>query len=134
MHKSQLLELSLAGGAVFWLTSLVIAFLPFSAQFRAAESYTFSDVLWGAFPAGFLIALFVTYTVDCHTERLPTKSPTSKAVTLSLVALLVIEIAATLLHGGDELYYFSIGALLSLPRFLALGITLGYLVPRIDAK
>lgn len=126
MRKTRLIELSLAGAALFWATSIAIALLPFATQFRAAASYSYGDVLWGAFPAGFLIALFVSYCLPLFSQRAPGSGPVSKAVLLSLAALLAIELAATLLHGGDELYYLSIGGLLSLPRFIVLGIVVGY--------
>jgi hypothetical protein len=130
MRKIQLVELSLAGAALFWVTSLAIALLPFSAQFRAAASYSYSDVLWGAFPAGFLIALFVSVCLHLYSAKVPSGSPVAMSVLLSLAALCAIEIPATLLHGGDELYYLSIGTLLSVPRFLVLGASLGYVYLR----
>jgi hypothetical protein len=126
MRKIQLIELSLAGAALFWVASFAIALLPFSAQFRAAASYSYTDVLWGAFPAGFLIALFVSYCLSLYSAQVPGRGPVSQSVLLSLAALLAIELAATLLHGGDELYYLTIGTLLSLPRFLVLGTFVGY--------
>jgi hypothetical protein len=132
MRKIQLIELSLAGAAVFYVTSFAIALLPFSAQFRAAESYTYTDVLVGALPSGLLIALFVSYCMLGYSVKIPSRSSISKSVLLSLVALLVIEVGATLLHGGNELYYFSIGTLLSVPRFLFLGMVIGYLYRRAD--
>lgn len=133
MRKTQLVELSLAGAAVYWATSLAIALLPFSAQFRATESYSFTDVLLGAFPAGFLIALVVGYGLFRYSEKVPSKVAVFVSVSLSVAALVAIEVAATLLHGGNEVYYFSIGTLLSIPRFLALGVTLGYLYPKLDS-
>jgi hypothetical protein len=132
VRKIQLLELSLAGAAVFYVTSFAIALLPFSSQFRAAESYTYTDVLVGALPSGLLIALFVSYFLLRYPEKIPSGSPISKALLLSLAALLAIELGATLLHGGDELYYFSIGTLLSVPRFLLLGTVIGYLDRRLE--
>ena len=132
VRKVLLLELSLAGAAVFYVTSFAIALLPFSSQFRAAESYTYTDVLVGALPSGLLIALFVSYCLLRYSERIPSGSPVSKAVLLSLASLLAIELGATLLHGGDEWYYFSIGTLLSVPRFLLLGTVIGYLDRTVD--
>jgi membrane protease YdiL (CAAX protease family) len=132
MRKIRLIELSLAGAAVFYVTSFAIALLPFSAQFRAAESYTYTDVLVGALPSGLLIALFVSYCLLGYSERIPSKSSISKSVLLSLAALFAIELVATLLHGGDELYYFSVGTLLSVPRFVLLGTVIGYLDRRVD--
>jgi hypothetical protein len=132
VRKILLLELSLAGAAVFYVTSFAIALLPFSSQFRAAESYTYTDVLLGALPSGLLIGLFVSYCLLRYSEKIPTESPISKSVLLSMAALLAIELGATLLHGGDELYYFSIGTVLSVPRFLLLGTVIGYLDRRVD--
>lgn len=134
VRKILLLELSLAGAAVFYVTSFAIALLPFSSQFRAAESYTYTDVLLGALPSGLLIALFVSYCLLRYSEKIPSGSPISKSVLLSLAAMLAIELGATLLHGGDELYYFSIGTLLSVPRFLLLGTVIGYLDRRVDGS
>jgi hypothetical protein len=130
MRKIRLIELSLVGAAFFWVASFAIALLPLADQFRAAASYSYEDVLWGAFPAGFLIALFINYCLHLYSAKVPGSSPVSKSVLLSLAALLGIEIAATLLHGGDELYYLSIGTLLSVPRFLVLGTVVGYAYQR----
>ena len=44
-----------------------------------------------------------------------------------MIALIIVEPVVSLLHGGDELYYFLVGGALSVPRFLFLGLIIGYL-------
>ena len=53
---------------------------------------------------------------------------------LSLIALciatILIEVGASLLV-SDALYYFLIGVMINVPRFLLLGIAIGYLYKRL---
>jgi hypothetical protein len=55
-------------------------------------------------------------------------------VILSLIALciatILIEVGASLLV-SDALYYFLIGVMINVPRFLLLGIAIGYLYKRL---
>jgi hypothetical protein len=60
-------------------------------------------------------------------NRIPTRNYYSKTIILSLLALIIVEPVVSLLHGGNELYYFLVGGALSVPRFLFLGLIIGYL-------
>jgi hypothetical protein len=67
-------------------------------------------------------------------DKIPTKNPILKAVILSLVpyvmVLILLGVATSLLE-GDGLYVFLIGVTLNVPRFLFLGMVIGYLYKRL---
>jgi hypothetical protein len=71
-------------------------------------------------------------------DKIPTKDPILKSEILSFVALviaiIVIQGAVSFLEpSGNALRYFLIGAMLNVPRFLILGIVIGYLYKRLDS-
>jgi len=68
-------------------------------------------------------------------DKIPTKSPILKSVIISLIALVIATILTlvpqSFLWQSDVLHYILIGILLDLPRFLFLGIVIGYLYKRL---
>jgi hypothetical protein len=119
--------MTLAGGLVFWLVTLTTSMLPVAGEFRSTSSVPYADVLLESLPAGLLISFCVAYCLLSYGNRAPTRNCFSKSVILSFIAFIVIEPVVSLLHGGNELYYFLIGGALSVPRFLFLGLVVGYL-------
>jgi hypothetical protein len=67
-------------------------------------------------------------------DKIPTKNPILKSVILSFVpyvmVLILLGVATSLLE-GDGLYVFLIGVTLNVPRFLFLGMVIGYLYKRL---
>jgi len=63
-------------------------------------------------------------------EKIPKKNPILKSLILSFVILLIIEAFTTLLNLRNLSVYLLIGAGMNVPRFLALGIVIGYLYDR----
>jgi len=68
-------------------------------------------------------------------DKIPTKNPILKSVILSFIALVIAIILIPNppgFHGpGDALYYFLIGVMFNVARFLFLGIVIGYLYKRL---
>jgi NhaP-type Na+/H+ or K+/H+ antiporter len=84
---------------------------------------------------GMIIGCCVSYFLLRFFDKIPTKSPILKSEILSFVALVIALImlggASSLLGPSDALRYFLIGAALNVPRFLSLGVIIGYLYNRI---
>jgi hypothetical protein len=64
---------------------------------------------------------------------MPTKNAVANALMISCIALLLaIGMVGVAVHGAqaDGWHYFLTGAMLNVPRFLAIGIAIGYLHKR----
>lgn len=123
-------ELTIVGGAVFWATTIAFSLLPIAAEFRAAFSISYNQVvLVESLIGGMIISYCLGYFLLLFYERIPTKNPISKSIILSFVALvfvlILIYVAAS--RTSDPLNDFLIGAVLNVPRFLAVGVAIGYL-------
>jgi hypothetical protein len=66
-------------------------------------------------------------------DKIPTKNPIPKSVILSFVALgivfILLGVAAS--RTSDALHVFLIGVTFNIPRFLFVGIVIGYLYKRL---
>jgi uncharacterized membrane protein YedE/YeeE len=132
----RLYKLTIGGGVAFWATTIATSLLPIAAEFRAAFSISYIQVvLVESLLGGMIIACCVSYFLLRFFDKIPTKSPILKSVILSFVALVIALImvggAASLLGTSDALHVFLIGAMLNVPRFLSLGVIIGYLYNRI---
>jgi hypothetical protein len=124
--SKKLFILTLGGGVVFWVTTIAISLLPIAAEYRSVFSKASIQTVWVAsLPAGLIIF-----------EKIPTKNPILKSVIISLIALVIMTILNlvpySFLGQRDVLHYFLIGIMLDAPRFLFLGIVIGYLYRRLD--
>jgi hypothetical protein len=132
----RLYKLTIGGGVAFWATTIATSLLPIAAEFRAAFSISYIQVvLVESLLGGMIIACCVSYFLLRFFDKIPTKSPILKSEILSFVALVIALImvggAASLLGTSDALHVFLIGAMLNVPRFLSLGVIIGYLYNRI---
>jgi hypothetical protein len=134
--SKKLYKLTIGGGVVFWATTIVISLLPIAAEYRAAfskRSWNIQTVWVDSLLVGLIIGCCVSYSLLRFIEKNPTKNPIQKSVLLSFVALVIAIIlidlpqSFLLLGPGDALHYFLVGIMLNLPRFLLLGIVIGYL-------
>jgi len=121
----------------FWAITFAFSLLPIAAEFRAALSISyFQVVLVESLLGGMIIACCVSYFLLRFTDKIPTKNPIPKSVILSFVALgiifILLGVAAS--RTSDTLHVFLIGAMLNVPRFLLLGIVIGYLYKRLDGS
>ncbi|MCJ7561044.1 hypothetical protein MUO79_10585 [Candidatus Bathyarchaeota archaeon] len=131
----KLFKLTIGGGVVFWAITIAGSLLPIAAEYRAAFSISNIQTVWvGSLLAGMIIGCCVSYFLLRFFDKIPTKHPILKAVILSFVpyvmVLILLGVATSLLE-GDGLYVFLIGATLNVPRFLFLGIVIGYLYKRL---
>ena len=132
-------KLALAGGVAFWATTFATSLLPIAAEYRSALSIAYVPmVLVESLIGGLIVGLLVSFFLLRIYEALPTESPTLKAEILSVVALVVLTIvtwgAGSLAEPSDASRYFLIGTVLNLPRFLALGIAVGYFYKRLYGR
>ena len=125
--------LAIVGGFAFWAISIVTSLLPIAADYRAARWS--AETIWvGSLPAGMIIGFFVSFFLLRFFDKIPTKNPILKSVILSFIALIIGTIlleAPASFSTSDALYYFLFGTILNLPRFLFVGIVVGYLYKRL---
>jgi hypothetical protein len=134
--SKKLILLTIAGGTVFWVTSIVTSLLPIAAEYRAAFSNWSIQTVWvGSLLMGMIIGCCVSFFLLRFFEKIPVKNPILKSLILSfvtlIIAIIVIDIPMILHEPGAPLYYFLIGLIFNTIRFLLLGITVGYLYKRL---
>jgi hypothetical protein len=129
----KILVLAVAGGLAFWAISIATSLVPITVDYRAAR-WSAETVWVGSFPAGLLIGFLTSFFLFRFYDKIPTKNPILKSVILSIIALAIGTIlleAPASFRTSDALYYFLFGTLLNVPRFLFLGIVVGYLYKRL---
>ena len=130
--------LTLAGGLAFWVTTIAISLLSISAEYRIAGSIPNIQTVWvGGLIIGMVIACLVSYFLLRFFGKIPTKNPILKSVVLSFIALVIVLILIEVpssLRTSDPLYWFLIGVILNVPRFLVIGIVIGYLCKRLHKE
>jgi NhaP-type Na+/H+ or K+/H+ antiporter len=131
-----LYKLTVGGGVAFWATNFATSLLPIAAEYRAAFSISYIPmVLVESLLGGLMIGCCVSYFLLRFFDQIPTKDPILKSELLSFVALVLAIVmtggTASRLELSDALHYFLIGAMLNVPRFLILGIVVGYLYKRL---
>ncbi len=81
------------------------------------------EALVGGLVIAFCVSLFLLRFFD----RIPSKNPIGKALILSFAAMVIIEVLSTLINPNHASVYLLIDTGMNVPRFLALGIVIGYL-------
>jgi hypothetical protein len=125
--------LAVVGGLAFWATSIATSLLPIAAEYRVAR-WSAQTVWVGSLPAGMIIGFLVSFSLLRFFDKIPTKNPILKSVILSFIALVIASIlieAPASFTTSDALYYFLFGTMLNVPRFLFVGIVIGYLYKRL---
>ena len=125
--------LAVVGGLAFWATSIATSVLPIAADYRVAR-WSAQTVWVGSLPAGIIIGFLISFSLLRFFDKIPTKNPIQKSAILSFIALVIAIIlleAPASLTTSDAPYYFLIGTMLNVPRFLALGIVIGILYKRL---
>ena len=127
----KIVVLGVVGGLAFWAITIAISLLPIAAEYRAAESISNIQAVWvSSLPAGLIIGFFVSYFLLRFFDKIPTKNPILKSVVLSFIAFVIAMIlleAPASFRTSDALYYLLIGVIFNVPRFLFVGIVIGYL-------
>ena len=131
----KLIKLTLAGGVAFWIVDFAISLSPISAEYMAAFSISSLPLaLVEALVGGLIIACFVSYFLLRFFDKIPTNNPILKSVILSFIAFVIAMIlleAPASFRTSDALYYLLIGVIFNVPRFLFVGIVIGYLYKKL---
>ena len=130
----KLYKLTVAGGVAFWVVDLAISLSPISVEYLAAFSISSLPLaLVEALVGGLIIACCVSYFLLRFFDKIPTTNPIPKSVILSFVALgtvfILLGVAAS--RTSDALHVFLIGVTFNIPRFLFVGVAIGYLYKRL---
>ena len=136
-HKvsKRLLMLTVAGGSAFWMIDFVISISPIAAQYQAAFSISSLPVaLTEALVGGVMIALCVSFFLLCFFDRVPGKKPIFKALILSFFVMIIIEVFSALGKPSHASVYLLLDTGMNAPRFLALGLVIGYLFDKQKGK
>ena len=133
--SKKLLMLAAAGGAAFWITDFVIAVSPIAAQYKAAFSISSLPVaLAEALVGGMVIALCVSFFLLRFFDRVPGKKPIFKALILSFFIMVIIEVFSALGNPAHASVYLLLDTGMNAPRFIALGLVIGYLYANLKGK
>jgi hypothetical protein len=130
-----LFKLTIAGGLVFWATTIATSLLPIAAEYRAAYSDWSMQTVWVAsLFMGMIIGYCVSYFLLRYFDTIPSKNPILKSVILSIIALVIVVVLIDvpqsffgMNNSYDALYYFLIGVMFNAARFLLSGFVVGYL-------
>jgi hypothetical protein len=134
-HKfyKKLIKLAGVGCAAFWITDFVISVSPIGDEYRAAFSISSLPLaLVQALVGGLVIGCCVSYFLLRFFEKIPTKKTIFKALILSFAAMVVIEVLSTLVNPNNAFVYLLIDTGMNVPRFIALGIVIGYLYEKLN--
>jgi len=129
----KIVVLAVVGGLAFWAISIATSLLPFAADYRVAR-WSAETVWVGSLPAGLIIGFLMSFFLVRFFDKIPSKNPILKSLILSIIALVIGAIlleAPSSFGTSDALYYFLFGTMLNVPRFLFVGIVIGYLYKRL---
>ena len=131
----KIVVLGVVGGLAFFAITFAISLSPIAADYRAAESISNIQTVWaGGLLVGLIIAFGVSYFLLRFFDKIPAKNPILKSVILSFIAFVIAMIlleAPASFRTSDALYYLLIGVIFNVPRFLFVGIVIGYLYKRL---
>ena len=104
------------------------------AEFRAALSISYIQmILVESLLGGMIISCSLSFFLLRFFDKIPTKNPILKSVLLGFVALgivfILVGVAAS--RTSDALHIFLIGVTFNIPRFLFVGIVVGYLYKKL---
>ena len=131
----KLIMLAATGGAAFWIIDFVICVSPIAAEYKAAFSISsLSVALVEALVGGVVIALCVSFFLLRFFDRIPGKKPIFKALILSFFIMVMIEVLSALGNPAHASVYLLLDTGMNAPRFLALGLVIGYLFDKQKGK
>jgi hypothetical protein len=134
-RSKKMLQLGVIGGVAFWVINFATSLIPVAAQYRAELSISYTlMVLVESLLGGLIIGCCVGYALLRFFDRIPARSAVLKSLTLSLFALVAIQGFATVLDLGFPPFYILLGAGLNVPRFVALGLAVGFAYDRIGDR
>jgi len=130
----KLFKLTIGGGAAFWAITIAFSLIPIAAEFRAALSISYVQmILVESVLGGMIISCGLSFFLLRFFDKIPTKNPILKSVILSFVVyvIVIILLGVAASRTSDALYVFLIGVTFNMPRFLFVGIVIGYLYKRL---
>ena len=131
----KLLKLAAAGGAAFWIIDFGMAVSPIASEYKAAFSISSLPVaLVEALTGGVVIALCISFFLLRFFERIPGKTPIFKALILGFFIMVMIEVISALANPAHASVYLLLDTGMNTPRFLALGLVMGYLLNKEKGK
>lgn len=131
----KLLMLVAAGGAAFWITDFVMAVSPIASAYKAAFSISSLPVaLVEALAGGLVIAVCVSFVLLRFFDRIPGKNSIHKALILSFSGMAIIEVLSALANPAHASIYLLLDTGMNVPRFLALGLVIGYVFDKQNRK
>lgn len=132
--RPSVLLLAVAGGLAFWATNFAISLTPVAAEYRAGLSISYLPMIGESLVGGLVIGLLVSYFLLRFYHRIPTDNPILKSVILSFIALVIIEAFTVVVSLSSLSVYYLVGALINIPRFLALGLVIGFAWDRLHHR
>jgi len=112
-----------------------MAVSPIATAYQAAFSFSSLPVaLLEALAGGMVIAFSVSFILLQSFEKIPGKKPIVKALILSFIAMAIIEVLSTLGNPNHASVYLLLDSGMNAPRFLALGLMIGYLFDKQNRK
>jgi len=131
----KLLTLAAAGGAAFWIIDFVIAVSPIAATYQAAFSISSLPMaLIEALVGGLVIAFCVSFCLLRFFDRVPGKNAIVKALLLGFGVMAIIEVLSALGNPSHASVYLLLDTGMNVPRFLALGLVIGYVFDKQKGK
>jgi hypothetical protein len=135
VFSNKLLMSAAAGGAAFWVTDFLIAVSPIAALYKAAFSITSLPLaLVEALAGGLMIACCVSFFLFRFLKSLPGKNSIHKALILSFGAMAIIEVLSAIGNPAHAFVYLVLDTGMNIPRFLALGWTIGFVFDKKNRK
>ena len=137
INKKRLLKLTVGGGVVFWVTTIVTSLLPVAAEYRAAFSNWSIETVWiGSLIMGMIFGCCVSYSLLRFFEKIPAKGPIRKSVILSAIALVIaivlVDVPMILHAPNTPVDFFLLGVVFNATRFILLGFIIGYLYKKLS--
>ncbi len=131
----ELLALTAAGGAAFWVVDFMISVSPIAAMYKAAFSISSLPVaLVEALAGGLVISLCIGFFLTRFYDRIPGKNSIFKALILSFFIMTVIEVLSAFGNPVHASVYLLLDTVMNTPRFLTLGWMIGYVFDKQNRK
>jgi hypothetical protein len=130
--RNKVMKMTVVGGLVFWAANFATSLTPLAAEYRTSLSISYLPMIAESLLGGMIVSCCLSYLLLHFYDKIPTRSAIYKSMTLSLVALSIasIMIYAAASRTSDTFGVLLIGAMLNAPRFLALGLVIGYFVKK----
>lgn len=132
--RPSVLLLAVAGGLAFWATNFAISLTPVAAEYRAGLSISYLPMIGESLVGGLVIGLLVSCSLLRFYHRIPADIPILKSVILSFIALAIIEAFTVVVSLSSLSVYYLVGAVINIPRFLALGLVIGFAWDRLHDR